>query len=420
MNKKFLVGMLASVMAVSTIFTGCSAGKDEAKATPEAGTEAGVKTIKVWGMGEEGKLLPKMVEKFEAENPNIKVEVQALPWDQAHDKLLTAVASQNGPDIIQMGTSWIPEFAEAGALLDLKPYVDEYPNLKQENYFDSSLQTASYNDEYVGVPWYVDTRVLYYRTDLLAEVGYPKGPNNWDELKDASKKLAARGEGLYGLDLNPKDQFFAITYGWQNGSDVIKDGVPQFNTPKFTEAVEYLKSFFEEGLSPKQDDMDIVQAFKEGIKPMYISGPWMVNIMNDQAPEIKDKWAVRTLPAKETNTSFVGGANFTVFHNSKNVPEALKFISYMNSPETQLEWLEVSNTLPSRKEAWEQDKLKNDPILKVFGEQMLNAKTAPFLPQWEAIAQEVNSTFEKINLAGADVKTELEALNKKAEELLAN
>lgn len=419
MNKKFLVGMLTSVVAVSTIFTGCGTGSKDETANSNSNGEAGAKTIKVWAMGEEGKLLPQMAQKFEAENPDIKVEVQALPWDQAHDKLLTAVASQNGPDIIQMGTSWIPEFAEAGALLDMTSYVDEYPNLKQENYFDSSLETAIYNDEYVGIPWYVDTRVLYYRTDLLSEVGYPEGPNNWDELKDAATKLAARGDGLYGLDLNPKDQFFAITYGWQNGSEIIKDGVPQFNQPEFIGAVEYIKSFFEEGLSPKQDDMDIVQAFKEGIKPMYISGPWMISIMNDQAPEIKDKWAVRTLPAKETNTSFVGGANFTIFHNSKNVPEALEFISYMNEPETQLEWLEVSNTLPSRKEAWEQDKLKNDSILKVFGEQLLSAKTAPFLPQWESIAQEVNASFEKINLGGADVKTELENLNKKAEELLA-
>ncbi len=419
MNKKIVASILTSVLALGTL-VGCGSRTDtvESNAKPDSTVEQ--TTLKIWAMGGEGKLLPQMTEKFKADNPNINVEVQALPWDSAHEKLLIAIASGDGPDIVQMGTSWIPEFADIGALMDLSGYVSEYPNLAPSNFFDSSVETTTYNDKYVGIPWYVDTRVLYYRTDILADVGYPEGPATWEELKDAATKLAVRGEGLYGMDLSPKDQFFAITYGWQNGSDIIKEGEPQFNKPEFVEAVTYLKSFFDEDLAPKQDDMDIVQAFKEGIKPMYISGPWMINVMNDQTPEIKDQWHVRTLPAKETNTSFVGGANLAIFNNTKNVESALKFISYMTQEETQMEWLKIANCLPSTKASWEKPELSEDPIYSVFKEQMKHAKTAPFIPEWEAIAQEVNLSFEKINLGGAGVQEELNILNKKAKELLGN
>ncbi len=415
-KSKLLANIAMGAVIVSTL-TGCTSETTQESNKQETNID-GKTVLKVWGMGEEGRLLSKMEEEFESENPDIDIQVQALPWDSAHDKLLMAVASGDGPDVVQMGTSWIPEFADAGALMDLTPYIEAYPNIDPSNYFESSLETTRYDDVYVSVPWYVDTRVLYYRKDLLEGVGYPEGPSTWDELKDAATQLAARGEGLYGMDLDPKDQFFAVTYGWQNGSEIIKDGQPQFRQPEFTEAVSFINSFFTEGLTPLQDDMDIIQAFKEGIKPMFVSGPWMINMINDQAPEIAGQWAVRTLPAKKTNTSFVGGANFTVFNSTKNADAAMKFISYMTEVDTQMEWLTVAGALPSRTEAWEREELAEHEHLSVFGEQMTSAKPAPFLVQWEAIAQEVIATMERINVGGADIQSELEALDNTALELL--
>lgn len=375
--------------------------------------------LKIWGMGNEGELLSKMESDFETKYPNIDIEVQALPWDQAHDKLLMAVASGEGPDVVQMGTSWIPEFADAGVLMDFTPYLEKYPNLAQDKYFEGSIEAGTYEDKYVGVPWYVDTRVLYYRTDLLAEVGYPEGPSTWEEMKDASDKLASRGDGMYGVSLDPKDQFFAITYGWQNGAEILNGNTPMFTQPEFIEAVEYINSFFVDGSAPILSDLDINQGFKDGITPMFVSGPWMINTIKENAPEIEGKWAVRTLPAKKTNTSFVGGANFTIFESSKNKEEALKFIDYMSDVETQIKWMEISASLPSRTEAWEQDMLKNDSMYSVFGEQMENVKPSPVHVKWETLAQEVNATLEKINVGGADINKELELLNKKATEILS-
>ncbi|MCC3358492.1 sugar ABC transporter substrate-binding protein [Bacillus sp. REN16] len=414
MKKSF--GLLLALMISITMLLAACGGNDTEDAK---GGKNGDKTISVWAMGEEGKKLDELTKKFEEENPGIKVKVQAIPWDTAHDKLLTAVASGKGPDVLQLGTTWVPEFADAGALLDLTPYLEDYPQFKPENYFEGAQTSMHFGDQIVGVPWYVETRLIYYRTDLLEEVGYPNGPATWDELKDAAEKLTARGEGFYGLDIDQADQVTPFIFAWQNGFEFDTEK-PNLNldSPEFEGAMEYLTSYFKEGLSPTTKGMDIIQAFKDGVKPMFFSGPWMINIINDQAPDLDGKWSVAVMPKKETNTSSIGGANFTVFHNSKNVDEALKYIQYVTDVDTQLEWLEISNTLPSRVEAWEDPVLAENEMLSTFGEQLKNTTGSPQITQFEKVAQELIATLEKVNVGGADLSKELDKFRTEVEKIM--
>ena len=412
MFKKSVATVLASSMLLIGALTACGGNGNEGAADSKV-------TINVWGMGEEAKALPKIAEQFESENPNIKVNVQALPWDTAHDKLLTAVASKKGPDVLQMGTTWIPEFGSAKALMDLTPYVEQYPELAEENFFPGSISTTKYENTTVGVPWYIDTRVLYYRTDLLKEAGYDQAPQTWDELKDAATKLKARGKNKYGISLDVNEQSLLFMFARQNGSKLIENNKPLFNQPEFVEAVNYLNSFFKDGSAPIDLGMDIIPAFKgDGILPMFISGPWMIKLINDQAPELKGKWATAVLPKKENNLSSLGGSNLSVFQYTEHKEEALKFLAYMSKPETQLKWLELSNSLPSTKKAWEDEALTTDPNLKIIGEQMNNSEPMPVIKPWEEIAQNVLSTFEKIYRGKAEVQEELDSFNAKSEQIL--
>jgi multiple sugar transport system substrate-binding protein len=415
MRKKFLTTALLSTLLVSGTLAGCSS---ESSSSSDKKDQT---TINVWAMGEEAKSLPKISEEFEKENPNIDVKVQAIPWDQAHDKLLTAVASKKGPDVIQMGTTWIPEFASANALLDLKPYIKEYPEFDENNFYPGSIETTKYEDKVVGIPWYIDTRVLYYRTDLLKEVGYNEPPKTWDELRDAAKKLAKRGDNKYGISIDTNEQSLAFMFARQNGSKLLDEqNKPLFNQKEFVEAVEYLNSFFKDGSAPKDLGMDIVQAFRgDGIVPMFISGPWMVKIINDQAPELKGKWATAVLPAKENNLSTLGGSNLSVFEYTKHKDASLKFVAFMSKPETQLKWLEMTNSLPATKEAWKDKALQDDLLYKTFGQQLEHAKPMPMIKQFEEIAQTYLKSFEKIYRSNADVQKEMNEFNKKAEDILS-
>lgn len=376
--------------------------------------------MKVWFMGTSDTVTP-ITKMYEDKNPGIKVEVQAIPWDTAHDKLLTAVASKNGPDVIQMGTTWIPEFAAAGALKDMAPYIEQYPSMKADNFFDGAVQTTKYEDKTVAVPFYVETRAMFYRTDLLGEVGYPEGPKTWDELKDASQKLVAKGgAGHYALPIEGKDSIFTAIFAWQNGSELIDSSrQPQFNQPAYVDTINYLKSFYDEGLSPLGTDLDTVAAFKDGTMGMFISGPWMIQTVKEKAPEIDGKWAVTTLPAKISNTSSIGGADLSIFNYSKNPDEAAKFIAFMAEQDAQLKYYETSNSMPALKAAWDNDALK-DPMIAAFGKQLENTRPAPTVREYEEIAQAAMASFEQITVGGADTQTELDKLNAKANELLGN
>jgi multiple sugar transport system substrate-binding protein len=412
-SKKFAAAAMIGSLVVSGALAGCSSESGSS-------SEEGQKTITVWGMGEEAKALPKIADEFEKENPEINVKVQALPWDQAHDKLLTAVASKKGPDVVQMGTTWIPEFASANALLDLTEDAEKFPELGADNFFEGSVETTKYEDKVVGVPWYVDTRVLFYRTDLLEEAGYKEAPKTWDELKDAAKKLSDRGDDKYGISIDTNEQSLSFMLARQNGSPLIEGNQAHFNEPEFVEAVEYLDGFFKDGSAPVDLGLDIVQAFRgDGILPMFISGPWMVKLINDQAPELEGKWATAVLPAKETNTSTLGGSNLSVFEHTKNKEEALKFLAYMSKPETQVKWLEMTNSLPASKEAWNDDQLQQNEYYKVFGEQLENAQPMPVIKPFEKIAQDFLKRFEKIYRGGADVQEEMDAFDKESEEILS-
>jgi multiple sugar transport system substrate-binding protein len=412
---------LMTVAALSAgLLAGCGANDGNSGNNGAAGGDGDAKvTLDVWGMGEEAKTLPKLAEEFTKENPNITVKVQALPWNQGHEKLLTAIASKKGPDVIQMGTSWIPEFAEAGALADLNPYVEQYPELNPDNFYEGAVQAGTFEDKYVSSPWYVETRVLYYRTDLLKEAGYDNAPQTWEELSDAAKKLAERGDGKYGISIDPKEQSLGFMFARQNGSEwFTQDGQPDFANEKFVEAVEYINSFYQNGSAPKDLGLDIIPAFKEGILPMFISGPWMIKLIQDQAPEIKDKWAMAVLPKKENNISLLGGSNLSIFEYSKKKDAAAKFVAFMSKPDTQIKWMDYTSSLPAATSAWENEKLKNDVNYQVIGEQLNAAQPMPVITAWAQISQSYLKHFEVIYRNNVDVKKELEAFNADAVKLM--
>jgi multiple sugar transport system substrate-binding protein len=413
MKKKTGIIAVTAMMSLSAVLAGCGNSNESAGSN-------GDKTLKVWFMGTSETVAP-IAKMYEEKNPGIKVDVQAIPWATAHDKLLTAVASKNGPDVIQMGSTWIPEFAAAGALLDMSKYVEQYPSLKADNFFEGAVQTTQFDGKTVAAPWYVETRALYYRTDLLTDVGYPEGPKTWDELKDAGKKLVAKGgAGHYALPIDAKDQVFPALFAWQNGSDIIDSNrQPQFNQPAYVEAINFLKSLYDEKLAPKGTDLDTVAAFKDGTIPMFISGPWMIQTIKEKNPEIDGKWTVTTLPSKINNTSSIGGSDLSIFSFSKNPDEAAKFIAFMTEQDAQLKYYETSNSMPALKSAWTNDAFK-DPMISAFGKQLENSRPAPTIREWEEIAQAAIASFEQITVGGANTQTELDSLNDKANKILGN
>ncbi|WOO89610.1 extracellular solute-binding protein [Mollicutes bacterium LVI A0078] len=386
------------------------------------GSSSSSDKVVVWAMGEEGNRLHTLTEEYTADT-GVEVEVVAIPWDQAYEKLSTAVASKSGPDVIQMGTSWIPEFGNAGALADLSEFADGRESFDKDLYFEGSQDTMFVNDKFVSVPWYVDTRVLYYRTDIVSDVcGLDTAPQTWDEMLDCSEKLSARGDDQYSVDLDIKDQFFFVQYAWQNGWVALdENGKVNVTDEKFVEAVDYVRQFAETGATEFDLGLDITQTFADGSFPMFISGPWMVNVINEANPDLVGKYEIAQLPAgDEGSTSLMGGSNLVIFEYSENKEGAADLINWLTTPEVEKEWYEIAASLPSNVNVWDDAEfIESGFMLDVWKDALEDATGSPMIAEWEKIAQEIVSAQEQVMVEGKDTDTVIEELQTKIDALQA-
>ena len=253
-------------------------------------------------------------------------------------------------------------------------------------------------DTSYGVPWYVETRTLFYRTDLAEQAGL-EPPTSWDELKSFAQGLQEQG-AKNGIYLQPGQggawQTF-MPFAWQNGAQLTDGDQYTIDSPEMVEALEFYTSFFEEGLSQNTplEPGALEQGFVDGTIGSFVSGPWHVGLINDAGGE--GTFDVVTLPGKDEGigTSFVGGGNLAVFAESDNRDAAWKFVQFLTQAETQQLWYETINDLPSVQSAWDASPLADDPMLATFGEQLDNAEAPPAVPTWEQVATAIDSDIEK-------------------------
>jgi len=140
-----------------------------------------------------------------------------------------------------------------------------------------------------------------------------------------------------------------------------------------------------------------------GTHPMFFSGPWHMGLIDEAGGKgFEKKYTVAKMPVKESGTSWVGGGELAVFKQSKNRETAWKFVEYLSTPEVQAKFYELSADLPANQAAWDLPQLAEDPRVKVFGEQLEDAKTAPVFPKWEQYALKLNDALDQTFTSGKD------------------
>lgn len=399
---------------VGSAAPGGSADGAPATQAPAVSVPADVSgTLTVWAMGNEGVQLKVLADAFMAEHPGVTVNVTPVDWEQAVAKLQTAIAGNQTPDVSQMGTDMMAQFAATGAL-ELAP-----ANFQPDTFFESAWNTNIVDGQVSGVPWYVETRLLYYRTDIAEAAGITAPPATWDELKAMAVAMQTAGGATYGISLGTQNWQEYLPFLWSNGGEVMDaQGAFQLNSPQAVEALTFYDSFFEEGLSPTSvpEGFDITPAFVSGTHPMFFSGPWHLSLIRDAGgAELEGKWAVAPIPAKVSSTSFVGGANLVVYKNSENKDLAWAFVQYLSDPATQVAWFSEVTVLPAVAAAWDDPTLKSDPNVAMFGEQLKSTMAQPAIATWSEIAAGLNSTLEKMTTADMDPQAAADEMQQLAE-----
>lgn len=402
------------MLALAAALTGC------------ANPEPGVATIRFWALGHEGEVVQPLLRDFERDHPDIRVEVQQLPLTAAHEKLLTAFAGDALPDLGQLGNTWIPEFATLGALQPLQPYVDASTGVHPDDYFRGIWDTNVIAGTLYGVPWYVDTRLLFYRTDLLARAGFEQPPRDWPEWRRqlaALKANAARSDYAILLPLNEAEPLLNLAI--QQPDPLLRDNDTRgnFESAGFRRAFGFYVDMFRQGWAPPMSATQISNVqdeFAAGFFAFYISGPWNVAEFRQRLPaRLQGDWMTAPLPGPDgPGAAIGGGSGLVMFSRSKHKPAVWKLIEYLSQPAQQVRFHALSGDLPPRRSAWSDPALANDPYAKAFRDQLERVKPAPKVPEWERIAQEVRLATERVVRGGEPIDQALRELDARTDAIL--
>lgn len=385
--------------------------------------------IDFWTLGAEGEYVIQLIPKFEKENPGVTVNVQQIPWTAAQEKLITAVASDNTPDLCQLGNTWIPQFVALDALEILDEYLLRSEQIKKGNYFEGIWNTNIIENKLYGIPWYIDTRVLFYRTDVLSRAGFKHPPKTWDELYEVSKKIKENtyGEDKYAIYLPTNEWAPFVIFGMQAGSTILKDNncYGDFSGREFERAFNYLINFHKEKLAPIgiSQVTNVYQAFRDEYFAMYISGPWNINeFAKWMTGDLKDKWMTAPLPSPGNDypgLSLAGGSSLVVFKNSEKKDAVWKFIEFLSRPTIQIEFYKLVNSLPAVKDAWLDSAFVSNPYMNAFYEQFHHVVATPKIPEWERIVFSKLQQYAEFAARGAmTTKEALKALDKDVDDIL--
>jgi multiple sugar transport system substrate-binding protein len=409
-----------ALVALSTVAGGATL------AMAGCGRSSKYKVIKFWGAGREGDIAGELIRGFEQEYPQIKVDVQKMPFTVAHEKLLTAYAGETLPDLCQLGNTWIPEFAALDALEPLDGYVSGSREIVLDDYFAGILDSNRVAESLYGIPWYVDTRLLYYRLDLLRQAGFNEPPQTWQQWSDmlgAIKALVGPERYSVLLPLNEFEPLLVLAL--QQPSELLRDGGRwgNFRSEDFRRALTFYESIFAQGWAPRMTHTQISNVWDEfgrGFFSFYISGPWNIAEFKRRLPaSLQDQWMTATMPGPDgPGVSSAGGASLVVFRSSESKPEAWLLAEYLSRPATQQRFYNLTGDMPPRRSSWQMPALVESPYALAFLAQLDRVRSPPKVPEWERIATEMRLTGERVVQGVQTIDAAVVALDRKTDEIL--
>jgi multiple sugar transport system substrate-binding protein len=366
-------------------------------------------------MGREGEVLSQLMPAFEKLHPEIGVDVQQIPWTAAHEKLLTAYVGEATPDIAMLGNTWVPEFVALDALEPLDSLASSSSVVRRDDFFDGIWKTNVVDGKTFGIPWYVDTRIIFYRTDLLAKAGYREFPTTWTDWVAAMKKIKQQMAPKQFPLLMPTNEWpQPVIFALNVGSPILRDGgrYGAFEQPEFRRGFDFYMSLYRQGLASPVSTAQVsnlFQEFERGNIAMFISGPWLIGEMKNRlGAATQQSWMTAPIPGPNgPGVSLAGGSSLSLFVASKHKKEAWLLMEYLSQPSVQTEFYHLTGDLPPRKSAWADTALANNKYARAFREQLERVVPTPQVPEWEEIATTI---FEHGEQAIRGVKSVDQAL----------
>jgi multiple sugar transport system substrate-binding protein len=318
----------------------------------------------------------------------------------AHEKLLTAVVGEAPPDVALLGNTWIPEFAAIHALEPLDSALARSPDVPKADYFSGIWQTNVVNDTLYGIPGYIDTRLLFYRTDLAAAAGFPAPPRTWTAWRAEMRGVRTRSrDSTFGVFLPTDEWQTLVALALANDAPLLRDGnrYADFEEPAFKTAFLYYIGLYRDSLAPAISDVQIAnryQSFARGEFAFTVTGPWDIAEYKHRLPSsLTGRWLTAPMPAPDgaayPGAALAGGGSFAIFHGSRATAPAWALIEFLSQPAQQVRFAKATGDLPPRISTWRDPVLDTNTYVRAFREQLDNMRALPMIPEWEEIASTI-------------------------------
>lgn len=384
-----------------------------------------------------------LIEKFEEENPGIRINAQYVPsGDALIQKLITSIQSKTAPDISWLHADFLEDLVEADAIYKMDDFINGENGIPEEDINDiypALRQLSSWKKILYSLPMEATNVALLYNKEMFRTAGLDpdQPPRTWEELKEFALKLTLDKDNDGSFEqigffvpvypaagpLGGWMEWQFLPYLWQAGGYVINEEQTKvlYNSDAGVKALSLWQELYKkQKLHSFTSDFDV--AFVSNRLAMAMDGPWNLPRYKDLLKNID--WAFAPLPAgPEKNVTVVGGEYLSIFKQSKHPDAAWTFIKWMIQPEVQAFWSMRSGYLPIRKAASEvpefKEYLKEHPNFKVFVDQMeIGQAQRPIDYGGLQIARYISEAIERSTLGNIDVKRALDESAEKSNLLL--
>lgn len=297
----------------------------------------------------EGAMWKEIIASYE-DTTGVKVNFEQIPWANRDQKVLTALAANNGPDVFYVIPDQMPQYADAGMLLGLNPYLEGFDI---DDFVDTALVSTTWKDELYGLPILQEAYTYIYNVDVVKDIGEDpnKLPATWEEFEKWASK--AKEKGYYATSFQGGGSMNGTLYPflWQAGGDVItQDNEVLLNNEAGVEAFEFINKMYTEGWIPK----DSITAMEhdglwESGKMMAVQGSG-ISVSRMLSQENFEFVIAPPMKNKEQLTYGTTGM-FVAPINSDNPAAAAEFIKTVTNSENQKKFNTVTQYIPTRESA---------------------------------------------------------------------
>ncbi|MEV5241369.1 extracellular solute-binding protein [Streptomyces cinnamoneus] len=386
-------GLIAATGVAAMLVSVAACGSSDGDKETDAGGSRG-KTLTVWFM--DGSNPPAWTKAVQAEfeqKTGAKLDIQVQKWDGIQQKLTTALSESSPPDVVEIGNTQTPSYAQTGGLAELD-------DLKKEIGADwtESLNKASvFEGKQYAAPWWAANRVVIYNKKVWADAGIKDTPKTREEFFKDLEAIQKKGdaEPLY---LPGQNWYFfdGLTIG--TGADLVKkDGkkyVSNLGDPKVAKAMEVYKQYQSFSKAPKDKDEATPQqadVFAKGKTGAFIGMGWEAETAIKANPEIKKDIGFFTIPGETADKPegvFLGGSNLAVAEGSKKKDLAKEFLKIALSDKNEGALAKEVGSLPNKDALL--PNVKGNAVAEAAAPAARSGGTTPLIPEWAAVENAPN------------------------------